>query len=84
MWVPSYENLTLAKIAEFARQYPDIGNYFPDHPDLGKCPRQWIVNVCAAIIGQDFRDWVSSRIEERNAEMNRKRDEMVAMDPDIA
>ena len=84
IWVPAYENLTLAKIGEFARQQPDIGSYFPDQPDLSKVPRQWIVNVMAAVIGTPFRDWVAACIEERNAEMNKKRDEMVAMDPDIA
>ena len=46
-----YENLTLKCIGEFARQYPDIGLYLPDAADMPKTPKQWVVNICAAVIG---------------------------------
>ena len=36
-----------------------IDSYLPDLCDLPKTPKQWVVNVCAAVIGQNFRDWVA-------------------------
>ena len=56
----------------------------PDDLDLPKVPKQWIVNVCAAVLGQDFKDWVSDQVEERNALMAEKRELMIAMDPAMA
>ena len=43
--------------------------YLPDEPDLTKVPKQWIMNVCAAVIGSDFKEWVHEQIEDRNALM---------------
>ena len=59
IFVPQYENLTLKHIDEFARQYPDIALYLPDAPDMPKTPKQWVVNICAAVIDKPFRDWVA-------------------------
>ena len=44
---------------EFASTQPEIDLYLPDMPDLQKVPKQWIVNVCASVIGSDFKDWVA-------------------------
>ena len=43
---------------EFISDLPDIADFLPDDPDLAKTPKQWIVNVCAAVIGKLFKDWV--------------------------
>ena len=53
--VPQYKNLTLEKIFEFIADKPLIDQYLPDPPDLAKTPKAWVVNVCAAVIGQPFR-----------------------------
>ena len=58
--------------------------YLPDDPDLRKVPKQWIVNVCAAVVGQPFKDWVSDQVEDRNAIMAEKKEIMIAMDPQMA
>ena len=55
MFIPQYEQLTLAKIGAFASQQADIMDYLPDEPDLKKVPKSWIVSVCAAVIGDPFR-----------------------------
>ena len=52
----------------------------PDDIDLPKVPKQWIVNVCAAVIGEPFKQWVHEQIEERNALMSEKKEVMIAMD----
>ena len=57
--VPQYKNMSLEKILEFAATKPQIEHYLPDAPDLPKVPKQWIVNICAAVIGEDFKDWIA-------------------------
>ena len=83
-FVPGYENLTLKCIGEFVQHHPEVHHYLPDQPDLGKTPKQWIVNVCAAVIGADFKHWVQDQIEERNAIMAEKKEIMISMDPVMA
>ena len=58
--------------------------YLPDDPDLPKTPKQWIINVCVAVIGKPFKDWVYDQVEERNLLMTRKREMMITMDPMMA
>ena len=60
--MPGYDNLTLKHIGAFITQQPNIMDYFPDEPDLKKVPKQFIVNVAAAVIGQPFRRWVSEQV----------------------
>jgi hypothetical protein len=82
--VPQYKNLTLNHIMDFASNHPKVFDYLPDEPDLPKIPKQWIVDVCAAVIGAEFRDWVDDCKEERNEAMAEKRNMMIDMDPEMA
>ena len=59
LYVPHYKNLSLEKIFKYVDTQPQVGPYLPDQADIPKIPKQWIVNVCAAVIGQPFKDWVS-------------------------
>ena len=68
----------------FARQRGQVDLYLPDDIDLPKIPKQWIVNVCAAVLGQEFKDWVGEQVEERNALMAEKKEIMITMDPQMA
>ena len=58
--------------------------YLPDDIDLPKIPKQWLVNVIAAVVGTHFKQWVAQQVEERNALMCEKNEVMIAMDPDMA
>ena len=82
--VPQYKNLTLEHVLDFASQQPRIDQYLPDQPDLQKVPKQWIVNICAAVIGADFKEWVAEQVEERNAVMAQQKEVMISMDPVMA
>ena len=82
--VPQYKNLTLEKIMDFVRNKPRVGQYLPDEVDLPKIPKQWIVNVCAAVLGDVFKAWVAEQVEDRNALMAEKKEIMIAMDPRMA
>ena len=79
LWGPQYENLTLKHISQFCNQYPEVLEYLPDAPDIPKTPKQWIVNVVAAVVGKPFRDWVDAQVEERNALMADKKDVMISL-----
>ena len=57
--VPQYKNLTLEKILEFAITRPLVERYLPDEPDLPKVPKKWIIDICAGVIGEPFKEWVS-------------------------
>ena len=82
--VPQYKNLTLEKIMDFVRNKPRVMQYLPDEVDLPKIPKQWIVNVCAAVLGDVFKAWVAEQVEDRNALMAEKKEIMIAMDPRMA
>ena len=69
---------------QFISDKSQIDLYLPDEPDLPKVPKQWIMNVCAAVIGADFKEWVQSQIEERNALMAEKKEIYISMDPVMA
>ena len=43
-----------------------------------------MVNVIAAVLGEQFKDWVNLQVQERNALMSEKKEVMIAMDPDMA
>ena len=69
---------------EFIDDYPDVADYLPDEIDLPKTPKQWLVNVIAAVLGTPFKKWVGQQVEERNALMAEKRELMISMDPEMA
>ena len=83
VYVPQYEGLYLKDIAEFASQHPNIAAYMPDEPDLPKTPKQWIINVCATVIGKPFKTWVKDQVEECNETMNKKKQMDIDMDPQM-
>ena len=82
--VPQYKSLTVEKILEFISDIPNIESFLPDDQDLAKTPKQWIINVCAAVINQPFKEWVGEQVEDRNQLMAEKRDMMISMNPVMA
>ena len=82
--MPQYKSLSVEKIFEFISDIPDIESYLPDDQDLAKTPKQWIINVCAAVIDRPFKAWVGEQVEDRNQLMAEKRDMMISMDPVMA
>ena len=74
----------MEKILAFATEQPRLEHFLPDDIDLPKVPKQWVVNVCAAVLGDAFKDWVGEQVEERNALMADKKEIMIAMDAGMA
>ena len=81
---PQYESLTVAQILDFTMSYPRVERYLPDEIDLPKVPRGWLINVCAAVIGRPFKNWVYDKIEERNVDMINKNDDNIAVCKKVA
>ena len=82
LFVPQYNNLSLERILNFVGD--NISDFLPDDLDLPKVPKQWIVNVCAVVLGNEFRNWVAHQVEERNVLMCKKKEMMIAIDPQMA
>ena len=57
--VPQYKNLSIEKILEFVIDKPYMFMYFPDEIDMPKVPKQWLVNAIAAVLGEQFKGWVT-------------------------
>ena len=82
--VPQYKSLSIDEILLFCTSHHHVDAYLPDEVDIKKVPKQWLVNVCAAVIGEPFKRWVWDRVVERNQEMNNKNEVMIAADKEIA
>ena len=72
MYVPQYETLSIDRILETARKNPRINDYLPDDRDMHKVPRQWLINVTYTVLGEPFKGWVKTEIENRNEELAKK------------
>lgn len=46
-------------------------------------PRDWVANMIYTVVGDNFKDYVNARIEERNQSLISKRDLGIQMDPEI-
>ena len=49
-----------------------------------KLPRGYLGNVMATILGDEFEEWVKSRVEDRNAKIKDDRELELELDEDIA
>ena len=56
----------------------------PDSQEIHKVAKEWICNVCATILKGVFSGWVRDQIETRNEAVTKKRNLMIAMDPEVA
>ena len=83
IYMPHYKNLALKHVMVFISDKPIVSQYLPDDVDLPKIPRQWIIDVCATVLGDDFREWVQEQVEERNSEMAIKKEMMISIDPQM-
>ena len=81
---PAYENLSLEQILSQLDKEDPVWQHLPDNKELRKVPKQWIVNVIATIKGDTFINWVSQRINERNAAVVKDRNLGIQMDPEVA
>ena len=82
--VPMYKTLTVDTILEYGRRFDQVKQYLPDERDMAKLPRQWVINVVYSLCSEDFREWVSLQVKDRNDRVAEKRELMIELDPEIA
>ena len=63
---------------------PELLKYFPDQRDIHKLPRSYCLNVFYTLVGKNFYDFVQEKISERNENLAKDQDLMIAMDPEVA
>ena len=83
LYAPQYDSLSISKILEFASAFPAVNEYLPEARDIPALPRQWILNICFRIIGQEFADFVRSAVDNRHEKLAMRHDMAVEVDPEI-
>ena len=67
------------------QNHPEVYHYLPEPSlELPKVPKQWLANVCASVIGEEFSQWVKTRVNARHEKVADKKDIMIKMDPQMA
>ena len=55
----------------------------PDLQELDKVSREWICNICCTVLKEDFENWVSKQIQNRNEEVVEKNELNIEMDAEV-
>ena len=81
-----YDGLAIKDIKSFLDEnHPEVYDYLPEPElELPKTPKQWLGNVCATVLKEEFSNWVKYKIEDRNGKVAIKKDIMIQMDPQMA
>ena len=59
-------------------------DYLPERDiELPKTPKQWVVNVVATILQEEFNKWVKLQVWARHEKVAVKKDVMIQMDPEM-
>ena len=65
--------------------HPHVYKYLPEPvQELPRVPKQYIANVCAAILEDKFANWVKIQMDNRHQKVVEKGDLMIQMDPKMA
>lgn len=67
----------------FAKNYPQVAEYFPVENELKKLSRNYIGCIIFSIVGKPFEDFINSKIEERNRKVKEEKNLMIEMHPTI-
>ena len=82
--IPQYEGLTIADMAGFVSQHPEVNDYLPDGKEVLKIPKAWIGCVINTVLGETFSKWVKDQVEKRNAQLVVEKGLAIEMDPEVA
>jgi hypothetical protein len=83
--VPQYEGLGIKEIRQFLDQkHPEVYAYLPEpNLELPKTPKQWVCNVVATILQEEFTKWVKLQVWARHEKVAVKKDLLIQMDPEM-
>ena len=80
LYLPQYETLTCRLIWDEIADNQEMLSYLPEAKEVEKLPKQYLVNLVYAVIGDDFKAWVHERIQQRNAKVTVEKDLMINFD----
>ena len=85
MFLYRYEGLGIKEIRQYLDQvHPEVYAYLPEpNLELPKTPKQWVVNVCATVLKEEFTKWVKLQVWARHEKVAVKKDVMIKMDPQM-
>ena len=76
--------MSVAKMLEWAKRHPEVFNALPrEQAEIESLHRTYIANVIYTVVGEDFRDWVNKKMQERTKRIAEERDMNIKMDPEI-
>ena len=52
--------------------------------ELPKTPKQWLANMCASLLQDEFAKWVKVNVDHRHEKVAEKKAIMIKMDPLVA
>ena len=82
--VPHFEGLTLDTMLYHARKSAQVVKALPLEPrEVDKLPRSYIANVIYTIVGERFKQWVESQIQQRTQKVIDDQDMAIEMDPEV-
>ena len=84
--IPHYEGLGVKEIRQFLdEKHPEVYKYLPEpNLELPKVPKQWLANVCATVLHEEFSKWVKAQVAARHAKVIEQKNLGIMMDPEIA
>ena len=51
---------------------------------MDRLSRSYAISLIYTLVGSDFADWVTQRVEQKNAKVAEEGDKMLDVDPEIA
>ena len=67
-----------------SRKFPCVGKALPIEPrEVEKLPRAYVANVIFTVVGDKFKQWVESKIQERNVKIMEEQNLAIEMDPEV-
>ena len=83
-YCPQYKGLSIESIMEFGSHHAVTERYLPHPKDRYRLPRSYIVDLFATLIGDDFDEFVASKIQARHEHVSASNNLMLSLDPAVA
>ena len=78
-----YSGLAIADIFESFGGEEAFIQHMPVFREAKRLKKEFIVNVCATILGDRFKKWVKERTQHRNEKVLKERNLLMKLDNDV-
>jgi hypothetical protein len=75
--------LTIENFFKFAKEHPQVLEYFPDERDWDRLPRKYVADVIHSVIGDPFVKFIESFKNARNLKITQKDSVKVQLREDL-